>query len=224
MESEQFDTLTRRLSGTGSSRRHTLRTLGAMLFASTLTGVAVRLGLADVMEAKPKHKKAKSAHKRHRPDERNEHGRVEAQGKGKKKKHKKPKPQPLPPECQHCNDCQMCQDGACYRDPALEGVRCLGSGSNCGYCQGGFCTATDRQPCEDGVCPRYGECCPEKRQCADKMRARRPVLRGRVQVSPRRPVRGPIRLLPRRRRKEVSRPRNPEGVLLRGEECLLRRN
>ena len=62
----------------------------------------------------------------------------------------------------------MCQDGACYRDPALEGVRCLGSGANCGYCKGGICTATNRQPCEDGVCPRYGECCPEKRQCADK--------------------------------------------------------
>ena len=61
----------------------------------------------------------------------------------------------------------MCKDGACVRDPALERVRCQGSGATCGYCQGGVCTPSDQRPCDDGVCPRKGQCCSGEKWCED---------------------------------------------------------
>ena len=190
-----------------------------------LTGVALRLGLTEPAEAKAKKHKAKSAHKRHRPDERDDRGQLQAQGKGKKKKHKKPKPPPpLPPECQHCNDCQMCQDGACVSGPGAGGRALPGQRGQLRLLPGrGLHRHQPAAVPGRGLPPRRrvlpGEAPVRRRH----LPARRPVLRGTVQVSPRRPVRGPIRLLPRRRPKEVPRPRNPEGVLLRGAECLLRR-
>ena len=51
--------------------------------------------------------------------------------------------------------------------PALEGVRCLGSGASCGYCQGGQCTASVVPPCADGSCPQRGQCCPDEKRCPD---------------------------------------------------------
>ena len=168
MDMEQFDDLTRRLGGAGSSRRSVLRAVGDVLLGGTLGGVAARLGLVVGAAAKPKGKKHKAKPKQKRPSqaERNPRGQLQTEGK-RKKKRKKKEPPPLPPECRDCNDCQMCKDGACFRDPALEGVRCLGSGANCGYCQGGICTPTDRRPCDDGVCPRYRECCPGQHRCND---------------------------------------------------------
>src|SRR5262245_37019883 len=106
MESAKFDTLTRRLSGAGSSRRQTLRALGNILLGGALSGVAARLGRAEDAEAKAKQHKGKQHEAKPKPKrkpqvERQGHDQLQAEGKGKKKKHKKPKP--LPPECQHCN-------------------------------------------------------------------------------------------------------------------------
>jgi hypothetical protein len=59
--------------------------------------------------------------------------------------------------------CQMCQDGACVTDPALEGVSC---GSElCHVCQGGRCVAAGEQEfCGDcGVC-QAGACVPASAQ------------------------------------------------------------
>ncbi|MDF3040963.1 MAG: hypothetical protein K0Q71_3669 [Thermomicrobiales bacterium] len=45
MEMEQFDDLTRRLGGAGSSRRQALRALAGALLGGTLDSVPARLGL-----------------------------------------------------------------------------------------------------------------------------------------------------------------------------------
>jgi hypothetical protein len=170
MEHERFDSFTRQLSGAGSSRRRALQMLGTMLFGGGLTEVAARLGLADDAAAKAKKpkSKAKTKAKRKSQAERQRPGPLQAEKRGKGKKGKKKPPAPLPPGCQSCNECQLCRNGACAPDPALDGVRCLGSGAACGYCSGGVCAASGRQPCRDGVCPRADECCPEKRLCGDQ--------------------------------------------------------
>ena len=197
MEMEQFDDLTRHLSGAGSSRRQALRALGGALFGSALAGVAARLGVTEGAAKAKKHGgKAKRTHQdlAHPSQERQApeppHPKaasgVQSEGKGKGKGHHKPPP--LPPGCEDCTECQMCKRGQCVPDPALARVRCQGSGTACGYCQGGVCTASEEQPCADGVCPAQG-----------------PVLsRGRHQA--------------------VHRSRNLAGVLLRGQVCLLPRH
>jgi hypothetical protein len=165
METKQFDDLARRL-GAGSSRRSLLRAVGGTLLAAAAT----RLGLSKEAEAKGKHHH-KAKPKRHRAahEEHEARGQLGVEGKrGGKKKHKKKHPPPRQEPCaEECNDCQMCQDGACVRDPDLEGVRCLGSGANCGYCQGGFCVPSDVPPCADGACPRQGQCCDDEKRCVD---------------------------------------------------------
>jgi hypothetical protein len=178
MENDQFDALIRTLSGADSSRRETLRVLRGMLLGGALSGVVARLGLGEGAAAKgKKHQKAKSKRQRKARTEHWQHGQFEAEGqhkgKGKGKHHKhRPHdptpPPPLPPGCENCNECQMCQDGACVPDPALDGVRCLGSGATCGNCQGGQCTASALPPCPDGTCPQRDQCCPGEKKCADR--------------------------------------------------------
>jgi hypothetical protein len=177
METEQFDDFARRLSREDSSRRSVLRALGRTLASGAVAGVAARLGLVETAEGEQKTRKAKSR-KRASQSRRKAHGQVRGEGRGKakgkgkgKKPHRNPPPlpppSPLPPECAFCNGCQMCQDGACVRDPDLDGVRCEGSGSNCGYCQGGFCAASTAPSCPDGICPQRGECCSGQKRCPD---------------------------------------------------------
>jgi hypothetical protein len=191
MENKQFDALTRRLSEGESSRRQTLCMLGGALFSTALGAVAACIGFADDTEAraKPSHEKAKK-HKHHEApsqpapagqrvaksqthlksggvqSEGKNKGKGKGNGKGKGKGHKPPS---LPPGCEDCTECQMCKRGACVPDPALERVRCQGSGATCGYCQAGVCTPSEERPCQDGVCPRKGQCCPEEgtKQCID---------------------------------------------------------
>ena len=125
MENDQFDALIRTLSGADSSRRETLRVLRGMLLGGALSGVVARLGLGEGAAAKgKKHQKAKSKRQRKARTEHRQHGQFQAEGqhkgKGKGKHHKhKPRdptpPPPLPPGCENCNECQMCQDGACAR-------------------------------------------------------------------------------------------------------------
>jgi hypothetical protein len=173
MEMDRFDALTRTLSTADASRRQALRALGSLLLSGTLGGVAARLGLAEDAVARPKKRHKAKAKRHHKPQaERKGRERLQAAGKHhkkhKNKHHDKPKdPPPLPPGCQHCNECQMCQDGACVPDPDLGGVPCLESGATCSYCQSGTCTATDIPPCEDGLCARRGYCCPGEKYCPD---------------------------------------------------------
>jgi hypothetical protein len=61
----------------------------------------------------------------------------------------------------------MCQGETCVPDAALDGVRCLGSGTSCGYCQGGQCAASVVPPCPDGSCPQHGQCCPGDKRCVE---------------------------------------------------------
>jgi hypothetical protein len=165
MDQGHFDDLTRSMGRGGDTRRAILR----LLAGGALGGMVARLGLVEVTEAKPKHEKEKRKQQRRPQAEHKGHGQLHAEGKGKKKKrHKKPKePLPLPPGCAFCNDCQMCQDGACVPDPALDGVRCLASGAACGYCQSGQCTASALPPCPDGTCLQRGQCCPGEKKCPD---------------------------------------------------------
>jgi hypothetical protein len=159
MEHGHFDELTRSVAGGTETRRTVLR----LLAGSVLGGLAARLGMTEAAEAKKK-PKPKRRPKRKPP------ARPRAAGKGKGKKGKgkgKKQPPPLPPGCQSCTECQMCLDGACVPDPVLNGVRCLGSGAACGYCQGGACAASVVPPCADGVCPPHGQCCAEDRRCPD---------------------------------------------------------
>lgn len=175
MDTKRFDDVARSLSEEHPSRRQALRALAGVLLGGALGGVGTRLGLVDVTEAKPKTRKAKpnpktKAKPRRKPQARRRSGGpVWAERKGKGKKKSKKKPPPLPPGCQNCNECQMCKNGACAPDPALERVRCQGSGAACGYCQDGVCAASEERPCQDGVCPRKGQCCPEEgaKQCID---------------------------------------------------------
>ena len=60
----------------------------------------------------------------------------------------------------------MCQGGTCVPDPALDRVRCQGSGAACGYCQDGVCTASEQSSCDDGTCPQKGQCCSDERWCS----------------------------------------------------------
>lgn len=163
MDDCHFDRVARSLAGAGETRRGALR-----LLAGALGLPAAWLGLAEDAEAK----KPKRKHKRRLERKRSEakpQGGLQSEGKrkGKKGKKKPRQPSPLPPGCQQCNDCQMCQDGVCVPDVALEGVRCQGSGATCGYCQFGQCAPSVAQPCEDRVCPRSGQCCPEEKRCPD---------------------------------------------------------
>jgi hypothetical protein len=165
MDHGHFDDLTRSVASGAGTRRAALRLMAGV----TLGGFMDRFGLTDDAAAKAKKpkSKAKTKAKRKSQAERQRPGPLQAEKKGKSKKGKKKPPAPLPPGCQSCNECQLCRNGACAPDPALDGVRCLGSGAACGYCSGGVGTATARQPCADGVCPRYGECCPDKHPCSD---------------------------------------------------------
>jgi hypothetical protein len=164
MDDCHFDRIVRLLAGEGETRRGVLR----LLTGGALGLLASRLGSAEDARAKKPKRKPRRRPARMRSKTKPQ-GSLQAEGKrkGKKRRKKPQEPPPLPPGCQQCNDCQMCQDGVCVPDPALEGVRCLGSGAICGYCQSGQCIASDRQPCPDGVCPQRGKCCPGERQCVD---------------------------------------------------------
>jgi hypothetical protein len=167
MDHGPFDDLTRSLALEPGPRRSVIR----LLAGGALAGLAAHLGLAVDVVGKKRHA-SKSKRRKSRP-ERNAHGALQSEGKGKHKSkhHKKRKPKdppPLPPGCEHCNPCQMCQDGACVPDPDLERVRCAGSGAACGYCQGGICAASVIPPCDDGTCPRKGYCCPGEKYCSDR--------------------------------------------------------
>ena len=87
MDHRHFDDLLRNAAYTASTRR----TVALLLAGSALGGLTARLGLTGDAEAKAKHKKAKPKHERRPQAERNDQGRLQAEGKGKKKHHKKPK-------------------------------------------------------------------------------------------------------------------------------------
>src|SRR4051794_13053205 len=172
MEDNQFDVLARDVRCAGDSRRHVMRTVAPALLGGPLGSLAARLGLTG-SSAKQRHTSRQHAHQHtHDPASRHRHPKdVHSQGKGKKHHKKRQDPQsppsPLPPGCQTCNECQMCQNGACVADPALNGVRCLGSGTACGYCAGGQCATSSVPPCPDGTCPQNGQCCPGEQRCPD---------------------------------------------------------
>lgn len=167
MDADRFDALSKTIVN-GLRRRGLLR--------AVLGGTLPALLASLESEAGPRTSRRKDLdHPRHggtssHRDEakRAAHGQPHSEGrrKGKKRRKRSPAP-PLPPGCQNCNDCQMCQDGACVPDPALEGVRCLGSGTACGYCQGGQCAASIILPCPDGDCPQKGRCCSDEKFCAE---------------------------------------------------------
>jgi hypothetical protein len=175
MDQGAFDALTRLVASGRGTRRLTLRALSGALLIGGVGGVATRLGLGDVTAAKATKRQAKSSHKRglrarktHEQLQAQGRGNGKGRGKGKKGKGKgQKKPPPLPPGCEFCSECQMCQDGACVPDPALAGVPCLGSGATCSHCLNGVCTANAQRPCEDGVCARRGQCCPGEKWCED---------------------------------------------------------
>ena len=174
MDQESFDDLTRSVAGGLGTRRQALRALSGALLGGGFGGVATWLSLIDETAAKAAKRPAKSRHNRGPRTEPKTHEQLQAQGrgrgkgkgKGKKGKGKK-KPPPLPPGCEFCNECQMCQDGACVTDSALAGVPCLGSGATCSHCQAGLCTANEQLPCADGLCARRGQCCPGEKWCPD---------------------------------------------------------
>jgi hypothetical protein len=165
MENDEFDALTRTLSGAGSSRRQALRALGRALFGGTLGGVATRLGLDDVATAKSK--KPKKHGKRH--DDRKASGALHAAGKKGKKhnnKHHHKKPKDPPQLCDHlCEE----QGGRCCPD----GGGCAEQGQCCpgekmcgdeGCIADDFCCSGERH-CNDGSCLSDDLCCPEERRC-----------------------------------------------------------
>jgi hypothetical protein len=157
MDHEEFDALTRTMADGGTTRRAALRFVSGGL----LGVLAARLGLPEDAAATPKKRKRRPEPKRH--------DSLQAEGKRRKKRRKKPQePPPLPPGCQQCNDCEMCQDGVCVPDVDLEGVRCQGSGAACGYCQFGQCAPSVVPPCADGVCPQREQCCSEEKRCPDR--------------------------------------------------------
>ena len=173
VDHDTFDALTRTAATDGGTRRTLLR----LLAGSALGAVAARLGLAEEAAAKAKQHKGKAKRKHHlapsQPDQA-DHAAAKSPGhpassgvQSERKRRHHHKPPPLPPGCEDCTECQMCKDGACVRDPDLERVRCQGSGATCGYCQGGVCTPSDQRPCDDGVCPRKGQCCSGEKWCED---------------------------------------------------------
>jgi hypothetical protein len=175
MDQEAFDDLTRSAAGGPGTRWQALRALSGALLSGGFGGVAAWLGLLDETAAKATKRRAKSRRKRGPRAEPKTHEQLHAQGrgkgkgmgKGKKGKGKGQKTPPLPPGCQACNECQMCQDGACVPDSALAGVPCLGSGATCSHCLLGVCTANEQLPCPDGICVRRGQCCSGEKYCSD---------------------------------------------------------
>jgi hypothetical protein len=168
MEMKSFDVLTRQLSEVGATRRLVTRTLARALLGGVLAGVAARCGLAEPAAAKSKHHKAKPKPKYTSQAQWQTHGQAHAEGKRKgKKRHKKSPLPPLPLGCQNCNECQMCQDGACVPDPDLGGVPCQGSGPTCSHCLNGVCTVNEQRPCPDGICAHRGTCCAGEKWCED---------------------------------------------------------
>ena len=82
MEINEFDAFTRRLGGTGPTRRLALRALGGALLAGALAGVAARLGLTEETEAKPTPGRKPRA-------ERQPHGGPRSEGTRKRTKRRK---------------------------------------------------------------------------------------------------------------------------------------
>jgi hypothetical protein len=171
LDANQFDALSRTIVN-GLGRRGLLRAfLGGTLpslLATLETDARPRTAPRQAHGHRRDRQRHGDAPSHHDEMERAAHGQPHPEGRRKgKKRRKKSPPPPLPPGCQNCNECQMCQDGACVPDPALEGVRCLGSGTACGYCQGGHCASSIIPACPDGVCPQKGKCCSDEQFCDD---------------------------------------------------------
>ena len=107
MDHRHFDDLLRNAAYTASTRR----TVALLLAGSALGGLTARLGLTGDAEAKAKPKHEKPKHERRPQAERNDQGRLQAEGKGKKKQHKKPKQPPPSGVCD--NGLPRCPDGSC---------------------------------------------------------------------------------------------------------------
>lgn len=176
MDHARFDAWTRSIVTRPGRRRSLLR----LVAGSTLGVVAAHLGVAEGTEAKPRQhrRKRRSSHRHETATRAQGHGKpsggVQSERKHKHKgKHRKqkphdPTPPPLPPGCEHCNECEMCQDGACVPDQALGGVPCQGSGAGCNHCLNGQCVPTEQLPCDDGLCAHRGQCCPGEQYCTDQ--------------------------------------------------------
>jgi hypothetical protein len=129
MEINEFDGLTRALSGAGSSRRLALRILGGMLLSCSLVGVvATRDPVA--LAAKKNHRAGPARHGATLHDE----------GKHRKKKHhRKSEQTQQTQQTQQCSDGQRrCTDG-----------QCVSPGQCC----------SDEHSCPDGSCVAAGACC-----------------------------------------------------------------
>jgi hypothetical protein len=172
MELEQFDDLTRRLSGAGFPRRQARRALGAVLFGSALAGVAARLGLAEIATAKPRGNKRKAKPKRPSNAEQRAQGQLQTEGKrkgkkGKKKPPKPPRPTPCGPNLKPCPDGSCIATSACCpgsKPCGSEGCIpanecCEFTAPLCGECKEPVCDSeTGEYACRDS-CPAGFTCC-----------------------------------------------------------------
>jgi hypothetical protein len=161
METNQFDTLIRRLSDAGTDRRRMLRVLGGAVLGSALGAVAPRLVPPEGVAANPNQKRRPK--RRHDGALQAEGKRGNGKGKGKGQNNDKSKPGPKPPPV--CDSGKpRCPDGSCM--PI--GECCPGSYR----CSDGFCVKNDaccpgQWKCEYGSCVDHDECCPNERRCSD---------------------------------------------------------
>ena len=161
MDHRHFDDLLRNAAYTPSTRR----TVALLLAGGPLLGVAARLGLADVTEAKPKKHKAKPKQQRAAHATAKQRGQLQAEGKNKKKRKKKPQASP------ECNPdvvklCGKCEEPVCAAGDWV----CRSNGEK--PCPDGSCVAAnaccgDKYRCDDGTCvDPFSECCPDQKLCA----------------------------------------------------------
>jgi hypothetical protein len=159
MEINEFDGLTRALSGAGSSRRLALRILGGMLLSGSLVGVvATRDPVA--LAAKKNHRAGPARHGATLHDE----------GKHRKKKHQK-KPQ----QTQQCSDDQRrCADGGCVSpgqccsdEQRCADGSCVAAGACCAAASPPDCGQCQEVVCHNGALVCQSTCRSEGAVCCN---------------------------------------------------------